>query len=92
MQAKDIPELPILKFLIDHAGGWCFNFPAEIDDRSVLHAMPKDVPGKLVIAKMNGLIRRGLVSGCTCGCRGDYEITDKGREYFKASAARIGGG
>lgn len=28
---------------------------------------------------MASLIRRGLVDGCGCGCRGDFMITDKGR-------------
>jgi hypothetical protein len=40
--------------------------------------MPKDTPPKLKLAKMQSLHRRGLVGGCTCGCRGDFEITDKG--------------
>ena len=30
-------------------------------------------------AKMRALIRRGLVEGCECGCRGDFVLTDKGR-------------
>jgi len=32
----------------------------------------------LVRAKMASLIRRGLVDGCACGCRGDFELTEKG--------------
>jgi hypothetical protein len=44
MQCKDIPKIPILKFLI----------------------------------------KRGLVSGCTCGCRGDFEITQKGLDFLMA--------
>lgn len=46
---------------------------------TVLRAMPNNVPLKLAHAKMNMLIRRGLVDGCSCGCRGDYRITEKGR-------------
>ena len=45
---------------------------------SVARAMPEGTPEKLRIAKMAILIKRGLVDGCPCGCRGDYEITDKG--------------
>lgn len=33
-----------------------------------------DLPEKVVRAKLAGLIRRGIVHGCTCGCRGDFEI------------------
>lgn len=38
-------------------------------------------PGKVVLAKMRALERRGLVGGpgcCTCGCRGDFELTKQG--------------
>lgn len=28
---------------------------------------------------MNQLIYKGIIDGCPCGCRGDYELTDKGR-------------
>ena len=33
--------------------------------------------------EMQHLIDVGLVYGCTCGCRGDFDITDKGLEYLK---------
>ncbi len=33
---------------------------------------------KLQRAKMTMLMNRGLIGGCDCGCRGDYEITNKG--------------
>ena len=37
---------------------------------------------KIWLAKMKSMIRRGLSGGCDCGCRGDYEITDKGLELI----------
>ena len=40
-------------------------------------------PEKVVLAKARGLIRRGLISGCACGCRGDFELTDRGRELLE---------
>ena len=40
--------------------------------------LPREIPYKLRLAKMRGLIKRGLSGGCDCGCRGDFEITDKG--------------
>ena len=46
---------------------------------SVLLAMPKNTPEKLALAKMKQMIKRGIVSGCPCGCRGDFEITAKGQ-------------
>lgn len=38
------------------------------------------VPFKVVAAKLSKLLKRGLLTGCDCGCRGDWELTDKGRE------------
>jgi hypothetical protein len=32
-----------------------------------------NMPEKVVLAKAKRLIRRGLVDGCACGCRGDFE-------------------
>lgn len=82
MQCKDIPDLPILTFLRSLNGRWANWFGDEFDN-SVTHAMPKWISDKLVLAKMKSLISRGLVSGCSCGCRGDFELTPKARELLK---------
>ena len=82
MQAKDIPELPILDFLVGlplgQWAGWgcCSRY-------DVRKAVPDGTPAKVFLAKMRSLIARGLVSGCACGCRGDFEITIKGRELLE---------
>jgi hypothetical protein len=83
MQCKDIADVPILRLLADlppYPGGqariwgnWIFD-----DEADVRRVMPAGVPDKLVLAKMRQLIRRGVVDGCPCGCRGDFEITEKG--------------
>jgi len=78
MQCKDIEERPILEFLFKHKDGWCFNFDPKDCERSVYFAFPKDVPHKLLVSKMRNMIKKGLVDGCDCGCRGDYQITEKG--------------
>ena len=31
-------------------------------------------PVKIATAKLRKMARRGLISGCWCGCRGDWEI------------------
>lgn len=41
-----------------------------------------EVPHKIVQAKLSRLIQRGLIDGCPCGCRGDYEMTEKGRDWL----------
>ena len=79
LQCKDIPTLPILKYVAEHGGiglvWWEAGWEGE---RSVRNVMPP-VNDRLALAKMRNLIANGLVDGCSCGCRGDFEITDKGR-------------
>lgn len=85
MQCKDIPDLPVLIFLAslnDRWGTW-FDFENDIPpDNSVVRAMPDGTPQKLARAKMAMLIRRGLVDGCSCGCRGDYMLTNKAKQIL----------
>lgn len=82
MQCKNIEERPILEFIKKHGGIGCTRFRVKDCPRSVTHSMPAGVPEKLVLAKLKQLIKRGLVNGCGCGCRGDFEITDKGCEFL----------
>ena len=79
-QCKDIPDRPILEFLQRYQDEWC-NWIFE-DERDVHRCMPLGTPDKLVLAKMRQLMRRGLVDGCGCGCRGDFEITAKGEQVL----------
>jgi len=88
LKTSDIPEIPILEYLYERQGEWtCLwygNFgegyvgPTGELQSDVYFAMPKGTPRKLALARMRNLHRRGLVGGCPCGCRGDFEITDKG--------------
>jgi hypothetical protein len=87
MQCKDIPDRPILELLskLDRWGHW-FSQESAPDSwyAIVSKAMPPGIPGKLALAKMRMLMRRRLVDGCACGCRGDFVLTNKGREFLKA--------
>jgi len=77
MQCKDIPDRPILEFLAKNPEQWHnWYFGNDFD---VTQVMPEVVPEKLRLAKMKMLIRRGVVNGCDCGCRGDFVITRKGQ-------------
>lgn len=40
------------------------------------------VPQKVVAAKLRQLMKRGLLTGCSCGCRGDWLLTDAGRDML----------
>ena len=46
-------------------------------DESPALEVPTDTPEKVALAKMRSLIKRGLVDGCPCGCRGDFELPRK---------------
>jgi len=77
-QAKHLPDagfLLILQF-----------FARRTDDRWMqiwdLERLMPHIPEKLIRAKMGQLIKRGLVDGCACGCRGDFYITPAGNEYL----------
>jgi hypothetical protein len=83
-KCKDIPDQPILEFLLSHKGKWCNWYFG--DERDVHLAMPASTPEKLVLAKMRMLIRRGVVTGCPCGCRGDFEITEKGEASLASTS------
>lgn len=78
MKCSDIPDQTILSFLADHQGTWATLGGDGSIMPNVALAFPPDTPPKVKLAKMRKLIERGLSGGCPCGCRGDYEITDKG--------------
>lgn len=89
MKASDIPERPILEFLAK-SKHWCNWFPTKLgvepNPNSIFHAMPEGTPPKVGLAKMKAMIKKKLVDGCACGCRGDFVITDLGRETLKLQA------
>ncbi len=87
MKCSDIHTEGILLFLSRHQGQWstyCRNqwMPAVAD------GMRPDVPWKVMWAKMKRLIHQGLVDGCPCGCRGDFEITNKGLAMIGVARTR----
>lgn len=88
LQAKHISDRDVLAFLYKHREHWCtwgdyLGYMPTVQD-----AMPAGAPVKVQRAKMAQLIKRGLANGCTCGCRGDYEITAKGIEWLKTGGEK----
>jgi len=67
MQAKDIPEAPILDAIKMHATNIGCQFG------KIAEALP-EVPQKVLRAKLSSMVKRGIISGCVCGCRGDFNI------------------
>lgn len=82
MQAKDIQDRPVLEFLAKHAESWC-TWGDGWGNATVQDAMSPGTPGRLQLAKMRSLIKRGLADGCPCGCRGDFEITLDGLAFLR---------
>lgn len=76
-QCKDISTTAVLEFLAQHQGKWA-TWGEGHSMPTIRDSMPEGTPPKLQLAKMRQLMRSGLSGGCPCGCRGDFEITDKG--------------
>jgi hypothetical protein len=73
MQCKDIPDVELVSFIANkqaEIGMWvCYwNFEPPYSE----------LPTNLLRAKFGKLIDKGYLTGCNCGCRGDYEVTPKG--------------
>jgi hypothetical protein len=77
-QAKDIPDDLMLMAILSCSKEYVSSsrirkLPAmlwEIQD-----ALP--YPGKVVLAKLKSMIKRKMIDGCACGCRGDFTIVEK---------------
>jgi hypothetical protein len=93
MQAKDVLDAAVLAFLAHIpeptiGAGWHNLTPRDGYVPTVRDAMPPETPEKVALAKMRALVRRGLVDGCACGCRGDFTITAKGRALLPPPETR----
>lgn len=87
--ARDISDELFLRAVDRATGVWAPRWALRWDVERVLGGLPigrdvrsiSDVPGvpsKVVLAKFRRVKGRGLVDGCDCGCRGDFELTDAG--------------
>lgn len=92
-QTKDIPDEYILDILVQYQGQWAFWAGNELwfrdkkDNPIIVKIYSDDFPPKLIHSKFKSLVKRKLIGGCSCGCRGDFEITDLGLR--KIGAKRI---
>jgi len=82
IQCKHLETFDILLFVYvrcrDIWGNNCF-----LDERDIKLHLFQGIPDNLFYAKMYKLIHRGYLDGCWCGCRGDYEITNKGIDFLR---------
>lgn len=83
MKAADIDDAEFLTFVEetgrDHPARW-----VQVWDFEQLRPQ---WPWKVARAKARRLIRRGLLNGCTCGCRGDFVLTEAGRDWLATTEA-----
>lgn len=91
----DMPDLPLVEFVValDGAWGtWCWSEHEDPDfwNNSVAPLFPPDTPWKLIQKKMARLIERGIIEGCPCPCRGDYEVTDASRRFLAEEIKKPG--
>jgi hypothetical protein len=77
MKAADIPDIKMLE-AVKHEG---LGNGANMSD--VERRFP-DFPPKVVRAKLHALLRRKAITGCCCGCRGDFNLTAKGQQMLEA--------
>ena len=69
VKASDIPDSDFLASIQRHSS----NIGASIGR---IEADFPASPPKVVLAKARSLLKRGLISGCGCGCRGDFRIKE----------------
>lgn len=87
MQTKDMDKIAVLQRIADIqlTGRSATVFSGF--ENSIGTAMPDGTPEKLQLAVMKNLIRKGLVDGCCCGCRGDFLLTEKGTLKLLAASS-----
>lgn len=64
-----------------HLPHWVFTWNLE-------YLMPI-FPSEVILAKASALIRRGLLTGCDCGCRGDFELTIEGAQFLRKAGHEV---
>jgi hypothetical protein len=89
-QAKDIDDVFFLR-AVDYACNTTHSIAFGTESGDIPHwsfrwdlerLMPM-FPERVILAKASALIRRGLMSGCDCGCRGDFELTKDGKAFLR---------
>lgn len=92
--ARDIPDTLFLACVWKAGGSGKYHWAIRSQvDRFLGGYSPDDdlsqgvpgVPWRVSLAKAKRLIGRGLLCGCTCGCRGDYYLTDAGKALLFGS-------
>lgn len=77
LQAKDIPTQRIIEVIKEQYGvyGGCNN---DLQTSSLwdIQGALAEFPPRVVLAKLSSLLKRKMIAGCDCGCRGDFEVIE----------------
>lgn len=71
---RKVSEAGILAVLRRNPGAWHTHWLVNGEMPRVYDPAWPDAPEKLVLARLRAMERKGLVTGCGCGCRGDWTI------------------
>lgn len=80
-QAKHIPDDAIVDLVRSQGAKSSISWPLKPGQRrwvmrGEIEAALPDVPPKVVLAKIRSLLKRKLLGGCGCGCRGDLVLPE----------------
>lgn len=76
-QCKDIPDAVFLDAIRRTPATGSLGWRLRHEVHRELEASIGALPEKLFLAKARQLEKRGLLGGCTCGCRGDWHPADE---------------
>ena len=77
---RKVSKEEVLNYLAKNQGKW--NLFWEIEDALGIERNPSGDPNKRHAVTLRKLYKTGMIGGCICGCRGDFDITDKGLEFI----------
>lgn len=76
-KAADIPDERLLRAVLE-----VWEEKTMWTNTSDLEERVPGFPPKVLVAKAGQLIKRKMLSGCTCGCRGDFELKQRGMDFL----------
>lgn len=73
MQAKDVSDAQVLGAMASTRGrNGVSRWSTLWDVQESLASFPP----KVVLSKLRSMIKRKVIGGCACGCRGDFEVIE----------------
>lgn len=86
IQAKHVPEDEVLRWVFHENAN--MRLACRWRDYGNMPDSLRVFPDKVLLARLRSMRRRGLIEGCCCGCRGDFELTKKGQGALEIGSGR----